>query len=67
MPAGWADHRRAYLRFSPAYDAEYERARGLGWPVADLPGQHLHQVVAPEATAALIRRLAKDGEHPGET
>jgi hypothetical protein len=61
VPAGWADHRCGYLRFSAAYDAEAARARADGWAVADLPGEHLHQTVEPVATTDLIRHLAAAG------
>jgi len=65
VPAGWTDEPAAYLRFSPAYDAEFERARTLRWPVAELPGQHLHMLVDPAGTANLIRQLSESGTKRG--
>jgi len=58
VPAGW-DHPCAYLRFSAAYDGEAADAAGRGWPVADLPGQHLHQIVDPAGTAETLQSLSE--------
>ncbi len=52
VPDGWDDHPCGYLQFSEAYDAPAEEARHRGWAVRSLPGEHLHQVVDPDATAA---------------
>jgi hypothetical protein len=57
-PAGW-DHRRGgYLLFSASYEADADRARERGWPVRTTPGEHLHQVVDPEAVALALFDLA---------
>jgi hypothetical protein len=40
-----------YLVFSPAYDETAAEARNRGWLVQALLGQHLHQLVDPDATA----------------
>ena len=57
-PAGWADHPCGYLQFSPAYQDQAEQARHRGWPVQSLPGEHLHQIVAPQGVARVLRDLA---------
>ncbi|RJL30333.1 alpha/beta hydrolase [Bailinhaonella thermotolerans] len=54
VPAAWHGHPCFYLRFSPAYAEAAEEARRRGWPVADLPGTHLHQLTAPGAVAARL-------------
>lgn len=54
VPTGWDDHRRTYLRFSPAYEPEAAEAAARGWPVAYLPGGHLHQLVDPEAVTRYL-------------
>lgn len=59
VPAGWDTVRCAYLRFSEAYEREARAARERGWPVAELPGRHLHQLVDPEGVARLLRSLSE--------
>ncbi|RKS09640.1 hypothetical protein DFP74_5382 [Nocardiopsis sp. Huas11] len=58
VPDGWEDHPCSFLRFSPAYDGLADQARERGWPVAHLPGTHLHQIVDPEGTARHLVDLA---------
>ncbi|SFE90609.1 hypothetical protein SAMN05421541_104364 [Actinoplanes philippinensis] len=60
VPDGWDDRRCAFLRFG-AEDAKARDARDRGWPVAFLPGEHLHQVVDPDAVAEAIRKLSHSG------
>jgi hypothetical protein len=48
-----------YLLFSDGYRPEAERARGQGWPVAELAGSHLHPLVRPAEVAAEIIGLAR--------
>lgn len=61
-PDGWADDMRCgYVQFSGAYDATAAEARRRGWAVRSLPGEHLHQVVDPDATARLLLELAGQG------
>jgi hypothetical protein len=59
-PAGWADRRCGYLRFSTGYESEAELARQRGWPVRTVSGEHLHQVMDPEAVGREIQELAED-------
>ena len=60
VPASWSSVRCAYLQFSAAYDGEAERARRAGWAVERLRGEHLHQVVDPDAvTDALLQLLTR--------
>ena len=52
VPAGWDDDVVCgYLLFGPPYDQVAADARSRGWLVEKLPGQHLHQLVDPDATA----------------
>ena len=53
-PAGGA----GYLLFSGGYQRAAAQARQRGWPVRELPGSHLHSLVAPEQVAAAITGLA---------
>ncbi|HZG95589.1 MAG TPA: hypothetical protein VEZ46_12865 [Mycobacteriales bacterium] len=59
VPAGWDRVAGAYLAFGPTYAEEQARAAARGWPVAVLPGRHLHMLVDPAAVAAHIVRLAE--------
>jgi len=56
-PAGWEKLPAAFLGFGDAYEAEQERARAAGWPVAVVPGRHLHPLVQPREVADAITRL----------
>lgn len=47
VPAGWSDGPNGYVQLSPAYQADRQRAAGLGWPVETLDGTHLSVVTAP--------------------
>lgn len=58
VPAGWAAHDCGYLRFSAAYQGQAELARQDGWPVRVVPGEHLHQIVSPDAVARAVTDLA---------
>ncbi|MFI7035467.1 alpha/beta hydrolase [Microbispora rosea] len=51
VPARWDHLRSGYLWFADAYAALAHEAGERGWPVARIPGEHLHQLVAPEAVA----------------
>lgn len=58
VPAGWDDHPCAYLHFSAGYDGEAQKAAARGWPVRDLPGEHLHQLVDPAGVATVVADFA---------
>ena len=58
VPASWGAVPGAYLRLSPAYEEEANRAHELGWPVTRLDASHLHPLVDPAAVAALVVDLA---------
>lgn len=66
VPAAWASKRCAYLAFGDTYADEIAFARACDWPVAVLPGAHLHQLREPAAVGAEILRLAEAfrGEAP---
>jgi hypothetical protein len=58
VPPGWDTVRCGYLAFGTAYDAEAAQARARGWPVDELSGGHLHQVVDPTGVTDRLLRLA---------
>jgi hypothetical protein len=58
---GWPDAPCAYLRFSlnPAYEAPASEAQRLGWAYAELPGDHFHMLVEPNAVADRLIGLSQ--------
>lgn len=58
LPEDWRSCRRAFLRFSEGYQEPARTAAARGWPVRDLPGDHLHMLVDPAAVADAITSLA---------
>jgi hypothetical protein len=58
VPAGWDDHPCGYVQFSQAYEAEAAEAGRRGWAVRVLAGEHLHQIVDPDATTRTLLELA---------
>lgn len=59
QPRGWTARPSGYLLFSAGYTALADRARQRGWPVTVTEGEHLHQVVDPDAVARAIVDLAE--------
>jgi alpha/beta hydrolase family protein len=57
-PQNWPPRRAGYLLFSESYRQQARQAALLGWPVRELPGQHLHMLADPAAVAAAIVDLA---------
>ncbi len=64
-PRGWFDQvcpvpdlppevRKAFLNFGPGYQESCDRAHAAGWMTYRLSGDHLHQVVDPDAVAATL-------------
>lgn len=58
-PPGWDTKPCGYLRFSEAYETEAAAAARRGWVVHHLPGQHLHQLVDPDAVAGRIVTMTR--------
>jgi hypothetical protein len=58
VPVGWRARRCAFLRFSEGYREPAGQAAARGWPVRDLPGGHLHMLIAPAAVAEAITSLS---------
>jgi hypothetical protein len=58
VPGGWDGHPCGYLLFSQAYEGQADEARRRGWPVGTTRGEHLHQVVDPDAVAEALLELA---------
>jgi hypothetical protein len=63
LPEDWRSCRCAFLRFSEGYLEPAREAATRGWPVRDLPGEHLHMLVAPAAVADAITGLTRS--NPG--
>ncbi len=57
VPPGWPGLPGAYLAFGETYASERTAAAARGWPVATLPGEHLHMLVDPEQVARAIADL----------
>jgi pimeloyl-ACP methyl ester carboxylesterase len=71
VPAGWDDVPCGYLLFGAPYDEAAADASRRGWLVERLPGEHLHQIVDPDATTdsliGMAQRLgATDGLSRGD-
>jgi hypothetical protein len=60
-PAGWDDRPCGYLRFSPGYVDQADKAEARGWPVLTVAGEHLHQMVDPGGVSRALIELAS---HP---
>ena len=59
-PLGWQSHRSGYLALGEGYAEQLAWARGLGWAVAQLEGEHLHHLVDPAAVAEAVLHLAAE-------
>lgn len=55
---GWSSRPSGYLAFGTTYAEEVAFARAAGWPVTEIDGAHLHQLVDPDGVAAAIVALA---------
>jgi len=53
MP-NWADTKKAFLRTSPIFIEEANKASALGWSVVKLRGTHMHPTIQPDETAEAI-------------
>ncbi len=52
--SGWPDAPCAYVKFSPAYNWDYEQAQQAGWAVCELEGGHFHMLVDPRGVVDAI-------------
>src|SRR6266566_869405 len=59
VPGGWDQGPCGYLLFSQAYEGQAADARGRGWQMRALPGEHLHQVVDPSGVTQGLIELAR--------
>jgi hypothetical protein len=57
IPGSWRSRRCGFLRFSEGYAEPAKQAAALGWPVRELPGEHLHMLVDPPGVAAALAEL----------
>lgn len=55
LPAGMG---KGFLSFGVGYKESCDRASAEGWTTSHLTGDHLHQVVAPEAVSATLLSIA---------
>lgn len=62
LPDGWPRCRAAYLDFSEPYRREARVATRAGWPVRELPGEHLHMLISPGEVATAITSLAAEAQ-----
>jgi hypothetical protein len=60
VPERWRSCRTGYLVFSESYRDPARAARDRGWPVRELPGEHLHMLLRPAEVAAAITALAAE-------
>jgi hypothetical protein len=60
IPGSWRSCHPAYLRFSEGYQEPAREAASRGWPVRELPGEHLHMLVRPADVATAIIGLAAE-------
>ena len=54
----WEASACGYLLLSDGYREEADRARTLGWPIAELPGHHLSMLTDPDVVAEALLDLA---------
>ena len=59
-PEHWPPRQAGYLLFSEPYRPQAQHAADLGWPVRELPGEHLHMLIDPVGVAAAIMDLARE-------
>ncbi|MFI6295618.1 alpha/beta hydrolase [Nonomuraea sp. NPDC050790] len=64
VPSGWDAVPCGCLWYGPPYDKVAEQAAARGWPVARIPGAHLHQVVDPDAVAGALLRIVNSSLFP---
>jgi len=58
-PAGWDAVPCGYLFFGPPYDELAGDAHDRGWPVQQIPGLHLHQLVDPDGVTDILIDMAE--------
>jgi hypothetical protein len=58
IPASWPARQAGYLQFSEGYAEPARQASALGWPLRELPGEHLHMLADPAGVATAITALA---------
>lgn len=58
VPAGWDRSPCGYIYFGPPYDELANECAQRGWPVRQIPGQHLHMAVDPVAVADALEDVA---------
>jgi pimeloyl-ACP methyl ester carboxylesterase len=57
MPTNWRSNPCSYILLSEGYQGDADLAKTLGWPVVNIPGQHLDIVTNPTETAEEILRV----------
>jgi hypothetical protein len=67
VPERWRCCPAAYLAFSAGYRQQAGAAADRGWPVRELPGEHLHMLIRPAEVAAAITSLAAEARRQGSS
>ncbi|HET9849667.1 MAG TPA: alpha/beta fold hydrolase [Candidatus Dormibacteraeota bacterium] len=63
VPSGWSSSPAGYVLFGPPYDRLAQDVRTRGWPVIEVPGQHLHMLVDPDGVAQALLEIAVSLTH----
>jgi pimeloyl-ACP methyl ester carboxylesterase len=58
---GWDRVPCGYLWFGEPYDALADRAAAHGWSTRNVPGNHLHMLIDPDAVATAVLEMAESG------
>jgi len=61
---GWTMRPCCYVRLSPAYAQECERASTWGWPIRRLDGRHLDLINTAQTVAELVTQVVDELHHP---
>jgi pimeloyl-ACP methyl ester carboxylesterase len=61
VPDGWDRTPCGYLWFGEPYDQGLGRARAKGWATRQVPGNHLHMLIDPDAVAGAVLELHAAG------
>lgn len=62
--AGWPDSPCAYLKFSAAYDWDFDQAGRANWAMREMNAGHFHMLVDPSAVTSLIIEMVQDLQSP---
>ena len=63
--AGWPDAPCAYIKFSAAYDWDFEQAKQANWVVHEMNAEHFHMLVDPSSVTNMIIETVQELIKPG--